>query len=252
MRINVFISDGAGGGGGGGGGLSLHISHICIFPRYLPPCAVFTLSRAVAGNFPPLLHSCGVDFPSTTVEPLHQEEPSPLWDAFTPLPRPPHPAPVSFRQTFSKALDPHQSRPLRVAPPPAASSSDSDALFTTGLLYAYSAPRRESAAAETLGKLAGNEREERKSGAGLDYLAAGKVTLRFGGHVDASSPASASFPPLENQSLLVFRSDSSTSINCTWFHSGASPSRPAPSRTRTCPPLPGINQCTLSQMSTRV
>lgn len=56
-----------------------------------------------------------------------------------------------------------------------------DALFTTGLLYAYSAPRRESAAAETFGELAGNEREERKSGAGLDYLAAGKVALRFQG-----------------------------------------------------------------------
>lgn len=78
---------------------SLHISHICIFPRYLPPCAVFTLSRAVAGNFPPLLHSCGVDFPSTAVEPLHQEEPSPLWDAFTP---PPTPLPAPPRYHFGK------------------------------------------------------------------------------------------------------------------------------------------------------
>lgn len=85
VRINVFISD----GGGGGGGLALHISCICIFPRYLPPCAVFMLSQAVAGNFPkvqPLLHSGGVDFPSTAAEPLHQEEPSPLWDASPPRP----------------------------------------------------------------------------------------------------------------------------------------------------------------------
>lgn len=161
---------------------------------------VFTLSQAVAGNFPPvqpLLHSCDVAFPPTAVEPLHQEEPPPQWDAFTPPPSPHRPAPVSFRQTLSKALDPHQSRPLRVAPPPAASSSDSDALFTTGLLYAYSAPWRESAAAGTFGKLTGNEGEERKSGAGLDYLAAGKVTLRFGGLVD---PSSRSFPPLEDKS----------------------------------------------------
>lgn len=212
---------------------SLHISHICIFPRYLPPCPVFALSQAVAGNFP-LLHSGGVDFPSTAAAALHQEEPSPLWDACTPPP--PRPAPLSFRQTLSEALDPHQRRPLRVAPPPAASSSDSDALFTTGLLYAYSAPWRESAAAERFGKLAGNERAERKRGAGLDYLAAGKVTMRFRGPVDPSSPAfaSRSFPPLENKS----------------FDSGASPSRSAPART--CAPLPGINQCTLSQMSTRV
>lgn len=232
---------------------SLFIYHtFAYFPVISLPAPCLRYHGLWRGIFPRFCIRAALTFPRPRWSPCTRRNPLLCGTPSPPLPRPPHPAPVSFRQTFSKALDPHQSRPLRVAPPPAASSSDSDALFTTGLLYAYSAPRRESAAAETLGKLAGNEREERKSGAGLDYLAAGKVTLRFGGHVDASSPASASFPPLENQSLLVFRSDSSTSINCTWFHSGASPSRPAPSRTRTCPPLPGINQCTLSQMSTRV
>lgn len=47
VRINVFISD----RGGGGGGLSLHISGICIFPRYLPPRVYVITGRG--GKFSP-------------------------------------------------------------------------------------------------------------------------------------------------------------------------------------------------------
>lgn len=145
---------------------SLFIYHIfAYFPVISPPPP-----PAYVITFPPLFNRfcirAALTFPRPQRSPGTRR--NPLLGG-TPSPTSPPPTPPgtisATRQTFSEALDPHQSRLLRVAPPPAASSSDSDALFTTGLLYAYSG---ESAAAERLGKLAGNEREERKrSGFGL-------------------------------------------------------------------------------------
>lgn len=98
VRMTAFIC-------GGGGGLSLHISHICIFPviSFCAPCLCYRWLRL--GTLPavqPLLHLRGVDFPSATVAPASARPPS--WGEEPP------------------------QRP--------------DALFTTGLLYTYSARRQ--------------------------------------------------------------------------------------------------------------